>query len=237
MNRLAELLGSPEPTLAVPFTSPNDVLHVHEVAQHAHVAELRADLFANSEELDDAAVALKSMMPVLLTVRHQDEGGGAVDDSQRGALYRALRHQADGLDIELHSRIRDQVIEMAHEVGAIAIVSYHNFEATPMREEMDAMLDAAAQTGADYIKFALRANDNEEYGRQVDFLRAHYDENIIMVAMSDQQTAQPYGPLSRSFFPSIGSRLSYASIDQAVAPGQLTVQEQAGIYRTLYGQS
>lgn len=217
MLELLQLLERPEPTVAVPFTCAANVIEVGKVSRYAQVAELRADLFEKRNKLPNAIKALSAVLPVLLTVRHTSEcggSGGIDDDSLRMSYYEALGCHAEGFDIEINAAIRDKVIEMAKSTGKVAIASYHNFETTPSISELEELLEKGMLAGGDYVKFAMRANNSEEYYRQVDFLLSNNQYGLIMVAM-DNPEANPstnFGPLSRSFFPSLGSHLTYASI-------------------------
>lgn len=238
MNRLQQALGH-EPALAAPFTDLTQVRDVARVVEVIQVAELRADLFTEPKDLVAAAKALAEVLPTLLTVRHTSESGssgGVFDDTERLAIYRDLTRYVDGVDIEIAATIRDEVINVAHSLGAVVIASYHNFDTTPDITTLNTLLQRGKDAGVEYVKFALRANNREDYWRQVDFLRAHHDEGLIVVAMDSPQ-ASPityFGPLSRSFFPSLGSHLSYAAFAEVVAPGQMAASDQADIFRQLY---
>src|SRR5476651_2322283 len=103
MNRLAEALERPEPTMAVVITEPlNDKTLVNIVAL-ADVAEFRADKFANQDPLFLAQqVGRLAALPTLLTIRLPAERGNWTgNEEERLSLFGDLLPLVDGVDIEV----------------------------------------------------------------------------------------------------------------------------------------
>lgn len=238
MPGLPHVLDRPEPTIAAPFTSSNEVLSATGYKGNVDVAELRADFFPDGDYVAAAAHLLRVHMPVLLTPRHTSEAGGRggiSDDGRRIKIYEGNAANVDGMDVEIRSAICHDVIDLAHAAGGVAIASFHNFETTPELSELDELLDEGLGTEADCVKFALRANSWDDLCRQAEFLLANREYPLIMVAMDNPELEIPtrFGAISRSIFSFLGSRMIYAALAQVVAPGQLSAADQAEIFRLM----
>lgn len=217
MNRLAEALNRPEPTLAVVFTGAESDELIANVAEVAQVAEFRADLAPIHDPiyLCDQIQRL-AKLPVLLTVRILPEGGAWKGTmGKRRALFESLMPYVDGVDVELNSKIMPYVTENAHNESKIVISSKHYFRSTPSNSELNGRFLKAMDAAADYTKFAVMADNIEDYMELARFTSSHKDDNVIVVGMGQWATQ------SRIVFPHLGSRLTYASAGQPVAPGQM----------------
>lgn len=226
MNRLAEVLDRPEPTMAVSFGAEVSGEQIDRIARVADVAELRADLLPSqgSDYLAYQAMRLEKL-PVLLTVRILPEGGKWVGSmGKRKGLFNLLMPHVDGVDVELKSKIAPHVIDGAHSQGKVVIASRHNFAATPSAGELEDMLGDSQRAGADYFKIAATTNTGADYQILQNFTHEHVGDNAIVVAMDPNYENPEYGPRSRVELPGLGSRLTYASTgtEEAVAPGQMS---------------
>ena len=193
------------------------------VRRHADVAELRIDRFARHEPAHVAQLcraARTLALPLIATVRAAEEGGEAtLDDAQRTALFDAVWDLVDAVDIEGRARICRSVVDGAHRRGKLAIVSYHDFAATPSDPELAALCDAAVDSGADVVKIAVHAASVADTDRLLGLLRARRDRGMVVIAMGE------HGVVSRVFFPLFGSLLTYGFVAQSGAPGQLPLEE------------
>ena len=142
-------------------------------SSRADIAEWRADTFLASlvgshfvaaadiqSELTSAAryVTDASPVPVLATIRTFVEGGQAyLDDEEYCALVRCLAPLVGAVDVEISRDGAASLIEDAHGSGALAVASFHDFEATPSDEVLAEVLAAMNHAGADVLKFACTA--------------------------------------------------------------------------------
>ena len=194
------------------------------VRRHADAIELRIDRFARHDAAYVAEVcgaARRLQRPLIATVRAAVQGG-AVDlpEAQRLAAYQAAIPLVDGVDVELRSPLCAPVLTFAARHDRLAIVSHHDFGATPPDDELDALLAAANEfDGAHVLKVAGFANSRSDTERLLDFLRAHARRGVIVLAMG------PHGVASRVFFPLFGSLLTYGYVSTAGAPGQLSLAD------------
>jgi len=186
--------------------------------EHADAVEFRLDL------ADDGRARLDAYdgdLPLLVTNRVEWEGGEAADEPARiEALERAVEHPAvEAVDVELAAvRTGDYALldhARAHDIAVV--VSVHDFEETPERGTLSALLTEAAELG-DVGKLAVTA---ETRGDVLALLSATHEataagERVATMAMGEA------GRHSRAVAPLYGSRIGYAPVDpeDATAPGQ-----------------
>jgi 3-dehydroquinate dehydratase-1 len=223
MLRLGALALGPIPRIVAPLSERDLRGAADGVRRYADAVELRIDRFerhelAHVEQVCRAAGALG--LPRIATVRAADEGGAvALADAQRQAILDAVSGAVDAVDIELRAPICRSVVDGAHRRGKLAIVSYHDFTATPSDPELAALCDAAVDRGADIVKIAANAASAADTDRLLGLLRARRDHGLIVIAMGE------HGIASRVFFPLFGSLLTYGFLAQSGAPGQLPLDE------------
>jgi 3-dehydroquinate dehydratase-1 len=219
MLTLGTLTLGPVPRIAAPMTD-TDVRTRRDVARrYADIGELRIDQFAHHDAayvLDVCRAARELGLPLIATVRALDEGGAvALDDAKRVELFKTVIPLVAAVDIELRSAICEPVVDLAQDNGKLAIVSHHDFAATPSDADLAALFDAAALTDADIVKVVAHAASTEDSDRLLGFLRARRERGVIVIGMG------PYGVATRVFFPLLGSLITYGFVLDAMAPGQL----------------
>lgn len=161
-------------------------------------------------------LAQRPACPVLLTVRHESEGGcRAMAESERLALARELLPLATALDWETaqldHAR---ELVEAARAAGVTVIASNHDFERTP---ELSVLLERelrARELGADIVKFAYRLQRAEDIMTGIELLRRASGPMAVM-------GMGPLGAVSRLLYVQHGSCLIYGYLGSTpTAPGQ-----------------
>ncbi len=134
----------------------------------------------------------------------------------------------DAVDVELAAvdDLREKLISTAHELGKTAIVSKHDFNGTPPMEKIRNMLEMAWQSGGDIAKFAAKANSTAD---TMNLLRVTHAATrpVCLISMGN------IGKHTRVIAPFYGSVLTYGSIGEAVAPGQLNIAELKRTMRLL----
>jgi 3-dehydroquinate dehydratase-1 len=200
-------------------------------ADGADLVELRADLWD-----DPSPAALPALLgrvraggrPAILTVRSAAEGGRALDDGTRGALYAAGLPHADAIDVEIASgALAMDVVARARAARRTVILSAHAPDATPPAAALLALVDRGRALGADVVKLATHARDLAELRTLVEVTLAA-DRGVVTLALG------PAGPLSRVVLPAVGSLLTYGHVGRPTAPsGQLPVADVAALLRRL----
>ena len=208
-------------------------------SSRADIAEWRADTFLASfvaaadiqSELTSAAryVTDASPVPVLATIRTFVEGGQAyLDDEEYCALVRCLAPLVGAVDVEISRDGAASLIEDAHRSGALAVASFHDFEATPSDEVLAEVLAAMNHAGADVLKFACTATSATDAARVLAaqaWAREAYDRPIIGIAMG------PAGAPTRLVGSALGSSATFACLPgwAGSAPGQFTVEQARAV--------
>ena len=213
-------------------------------SSRADIAEWRADTFLASlvgshfvaaadiqSELTSAAryVTDASPAPVLATIRTFVEGGQAyLDDEEYCALVRCLAPLVGAVDVEISRDGAASLIEDAHGSGALAVASFHDFEATPSDEVLAEVLAAMNHAGADVLKFACTATSATDAARVLAaqaWAREAYDRPIIGIAMG------PAGAPTRLVGSALGSSATFACLPgwAGSAPGQFTVEQARAV--------
>ncbi|WP_440952871.1 type I 3-dehydroquinate dehydratase [Methanococcoides sp. FTZ1] len=190
----------------------------------ADILEIRLDLLGIVTP-EDAADLLKKLrshigLPCIATNRLQSEGGkweGSEED--RIGLLEEILPFTDAIDVELSAdpKLRDRLVKKAGSEGTTVIVSSHDFERTPDKDTIRDILERSRQAGADIAKLAVMPNSMQDV---LDLLEVTLSEdNVCTIAMGQ------LGKHTRIVGPCYGSKLTYASVSNAVAPGQLKVHE------------
>ena len=179
------------------------------------VVELRVD--GLPAETDWAALAqMRCCRPVLVTVRHESEGGlRPMSTAERVQIARTLLPLAAALDWEI-ARLEEaaELLAEARAAGVVTIASAHDFEKTPTLESLQEKEQRARSLGADVAKFAFRLHSAEDMMVGVELLR-HASGTTTVMGMG------PLGAVSRLLYAQHGACLVYGYLgDTPTAPGQ-----------------
>lgn len=210
---------------------------VAEAAQAGvDILEVRVDLLdtlAPSQVVSEVKVLKRHEMPLIGTIRSQAEGGKAnVSDTQREDLYKRISPLVQAIDLDLSSSILKPVIAAARRNKNTVILSHHNFKKTPNDATLTDIVKKAHGLGADIIKIAVRANDEGDVVRLLEFTLAHRGKNLVTISMGS------IGSVSRLLFPLAGSVMTYTSVtpsDGQIPPQRLI--EDLRLYYPRYNES
>ena len=210
----------------------NDLERESRVRDVADVLEFRMD------KAEDPMAQLRNYagdLPLVATNRPEWCGGQAPEDGRIERLLAASEFDAVGLvDVELETAREDaELVPAFRENGADVVVSYHEFEATPDREVLDATFERCSELG-DVAKVATYAT---EYADALCMLAAVHDatqegRQVAGISMGE------IGSHTRVVAPLYGSKLGYAPLESdpsEYAPGQLPIHELASMIETLTG--
>ncbi len=210
------------PGVAAVITNRADPRTIRKaVSEGADFLELRVDTFRQLgiRPLVESIKGIRNIagaraVPLIITVRKAEEGGGAIiGDRQRAAIFKALMPHAGLIDVELSSaRALKDVIRLAKKSGKAVIISHHDFKKTPAEAGVRRIIKKAALAGADIVKVASLAKDSGDV-RTLASVALDY-RNLIVIAMGKA------GVLSRVFFPALGSLITYGAASGKTAPGQ-----------------
>lgn len=170
----------------------------------ASLVELRLDLIPNP---DIRSLVQMSGLPVIAT-----------DKKNKDTLITAIEAGCDFVDVEIESPEKEKIIKKAKSNDCKVIVSIHDFEKTPENFPIN-------KSYADLLKIAVKVNSTEDCTRLFNLLKNRND--LIVVGMGT------LGTFTRIVAPLLGSYLTYASINQSTAPGQLSLKTMHEIYKRL----
>lgn len=223
--------------IAVPITGTTATEIFAQALQaltyHPDVIEWRIDYYqqvANPKTYLATVNHLRSLLGetvLLTTFRTQHEGGVAkLADSDYFSIYRWLLENklTDMLDIELNRNkaTGNFLIQLAHQQQIPVILSQHDFQATPTETEIVSRLKRMQERNADIGKIAVMPQSARDV---LDLLnateKATHELEIPLITMSMGEL----GKVSRISGPLFGSTLTFASVSDASAPGQLTVAD------------
>jgi len=189
-------------------------------------AEIRLD----KTKLSDEEVKKVFSLPKKLIATFR-ENNIASEDERKRALMIAIDAGASMVDVELEGReeYRKEIVEKAKEKGCSIIISHHDYDKTPQREELLRIVDNCFEKGADIAKVACKANSVQDSARLLGLLDS--EKKLVVIAMGE------YGRITRVAGPLLGSQFTFASQSSGkeTAPGQLERKTMEELLKTIEG--
>lgn len=209
--------------VAIGGTTSADILALAQKASsQADVLEIRLDGMAEPA-ITPFIGALST--PLLFTNRAAWEGGAfpGPEEKRLGLLHQAVMAGAAYIDIELKTDpgLRDALIQEAKAHGTQAIVSWHNFTATPSAPALRTILQEQYRSGAEIGKIVTMAQTFHDVLRVLTLQTEAAEIGLPLIAFCMGQA----GIISRIATLGLGGFMTYAAADngQTTAPGQLTI--------------
>jgi 3-dehydroquinate dehydratase-1 len=198
----------------------------------ADIIELRVDQFEDTS-IGHVGRCLESVkeegLKTILTVRIPQEGGRPV--ANRTEILREFAPISDYTDVELIARQEVQAVkEFISKGKGKLIVSFHDFDKTPPLWVLREILREAKRLGADIPKISVMARERKEVARLL-CLGNEEPGDKILISMGK------VGSISRIAGFVFGSVISYASLEESFAPGQITLQELVKLRDFFYEKS
>lgn len=209
----------------------------------ADLIEWRVDHFTQVREPQLVQQALSDIrqiladIPLLFTFRSKKEGGETeISDEAYFELNRqaAISGLADLIDIELfndEAHIR-AVIDVAHGAGVKVIMSNHDFHKTPAQEDIIYRLRRMQELGADLPKIAVMPQTPQDVltllSATLTMKEKYATCPIITMSMAKM------GGVSRVTGRLFGSAMTFGTVGQASAPGQIAIKELREMMDILY---
>lgn len=240
-------IGQGPPKICIPVVARElgDILEEAESLKTIDfdLVEWRADFYNRLEDLGDVEEALRKLRyilqdkPIIFTFRSIGEGGQreiAKDFYFKLNRFVIERRLADIVDIELFNdegQVRDTV-EIANKNKVFIIISNHDFEKTPPKEEIISRLRKMMELGGHIGKIAVMPKcpgDVLSLLEATNIIREKYkDRPIITISMGKE------GIISRLAGGVFGSDLTFASAGKISAPGQVSSVKLREIMELLY---
>ncbi|EHI75369.1 type I 3-dehydroquinate dehydratase [Streptococcus tangpeifui] len=186
---------------------------------HADIIEWRAD-FLPKDDIIKVAPAIFEKFPgreIIFTLRTQAEGGQiSLPDEEYVSLIKEVSslYHPDYIDFEYYSHqdIFSQMLEFPN-----LILSYHNFEETP--DNLMSILSELTTLTPRVVKVAVMPQTEQDVLDLMNFTRGfkvlNPEQDYVTMAMGK------LGQVSRLASDLMGSSWTFASVDEASAPGQI----------------
>ena len=228
--------------ICVPIVGPTieEILSQVQEAVQAKVdlIELRPDMWMKASHISDEEYiptivnfveemhSKYEKMPMLFTWRTLAEGGEmSLSNENYGNLLQAIVDQnvVDAMDVELftYTDTMSQIIKEAHHQGIQTVMSYHNFHKTLNRDTLHLYAEQMISAGASVIKFALMPTTSDDVLSVLQFtkeLTERYPQ-LPRITMSMGKLGQ----MTRTCGHVFGNCLTFGTLGQASAPGQVKV--------------
>ncbi|MFX1418323.1 MAG: type I 3-dehydroquinate dehydratase [Promethearchaeota archaeon] len=179
---------------------------------------------------------------VIFTFRDSSEGGQfKIDQIARFEILKMLIDtKPDYLDIEMNTdmSILKEILYLALQNEVKIIFSYHNFEKTMTFDDSIKFIQEFKEKLNQELPLDSKMPKENIY--KIIFTAQNYEDNLISLRIckelskSNQKIISfcmgPLGVLSRILCVLAGSFLTYASLDEETAPGQINIDEMKEIY-------
>ncbi|TQL47490.1 3-dehydroquinate dehydratase [Homoserinimonas aerilata] len=231
-------LGEGAPKICVPLIDATaDALAATASALPFDVldlVELRIDFFdeigdadAVTDALSRVRSALPDGVPVLFTFRSLREGGQrelATGDYEALIALAADSGLVDAVDVEMFTPADalGRIVAHAHDAGVPVVMSSHDFDATPPREEIVGRLRRQQELGADVVKIAVMPRSPRDV---VTLLDATEEFTATAARPAITMSMGPLGVASRVAGEVFGSCLTFGAVGTVSAPGQLAAAD------------
>ncbi len=244
------------PCVIVPVVSPTLSGLLDEITalagSPAQMVEWRADLYAEARSLNDYVAVARELnaalrdaaqrhdnatgLPLLFTYRNHTEGGrGIANEQDYAMLVEAVAGSGDvaAIDVEFRHPQGPVVIDIASSEGAYVIASAHDFEGTPPRDDIIALLADMEAAGADVAKVAVMPRTPADVLTLLDATHRRREQAaipLITMAMG------PLGAITRLAGQVFGSAATFATVGEGSAPGQLDADTVATVLDLMHEQ-
>jgi 3-dehydroquinate dehydratase-1 len=193
----------------------------------ADYVEIRFD-FLKPELLQSAIDAAKGIKgKAVFTLRSKNQGGKfAGSEQQRVQWLQKLAEQKPMLlDVELDTlQANDELADFLERQKTPVLVSWHDFQKTPPNDKIADML-SEMRVYSNYVKVVTTAKSVDDSLSLLELYDTAVGLNPIFFAMGEA------GVVSRVMCALAGNApFTYASLENAVAPGQLTAKQMRRLY-------
>lgn len=242
--------GKPKICASITETDRKSIIAAADILlqKRIDIIEWRMDFYKEADEWEQVRETLQRLKmslygkPLLVTLRTEPEGGNRQVDSEsyRDLLEKIARSgYANMIDVEIFKDFSYEELSSPERSGqlqaqfeglkgwirelqeyVVVVGSYHNFEFTPSDEELEKRLEILAESGADIPKLAVMPENRMDVLRLMMFtLKASEKFGKPLITMSMGKI----GSISRVSGEAFGSAVTFGSIGQESAPGQLPV--------------
>jgi 3-dehydroquinate dehydratase-1 len=192
------------------------------VLKNVKYIELRIDEFLRNFEEKDLVEWIKKIRRIgentlIGTLRWYKEGGDNsfyLPDKKRLEIFRLIGEYFDIIDVEIKSKICENVIEICKSKNKKVLLSYHNFKKTPNINILKKIIKKGKKYGADMIKIATNVTTKKHIFTLTELTYKYSKKMDLIVIPMGTSIYERIIPL---FF---GSKFTYVSLNKKTAPSQ-----------------
>lgn len=203
---------------------------IERVQSFADLIELRIDYL---EKPRIKPLLLGNTIPIIVTNRRREEGGryGGDEAGRLRLLEEAIDLGVDFIDVEWSTRPSLLRRLFKRKEGTRIILSFHDFQGTPSRSELESLWRRMMEHGADVAKIVTLCRTYEDNLKTLSLIPRAREKGQPIVAFCMGEK----GRMSRLFAPLMGAAWTYGCVerDRTSAPGQLTVLEMREIWEKM----
>lgn len=240
-------LGEGIPKICVPLVAKtkDEFLNSAEALEKINLdlVEVRIDHFEDVENIQEVKSLLKDLrdilknIPILFTFRSLKEGG---EKEVSVEYYKTLNIEiaktgfVDLVDTELFTgdEVVKEIVDEVHKEGVKIVMSNHDFNKTPEREEIVRRLCRMQELNADLPKIAVMPKSAGDVLKLLcatnDMVTKYAETPIITMSMGG------LGVISRIAGETFGSALTFGAAGKASAPGQVDVDSLVSVLDILH---
>ncbi|MCM8808159.1 MAG: type I 3-dehydroquinate dehydratase [Candidatus Omnitrophica bacterium] len=198
-----------------------------EVFKNFKYIELRIDEFLRNfreEDLIDWIKRIKGFgyNKIIGTVRWYKEGGSGsfyIPDKKRLEIYRNISDYVDLIDVEIKSKICENVIEIGKSKNKAVILSYHNFKKTPDYEILKKIVKIGRRKGAEFVKICTKVNSSKHLFTLIKLTYEYSKKMKLIIVPMNVSVCERLIPLA------FGSHFTYVSFSKKLSPCQPTYSD------------
>jgi 3-dehydroquinate dehydratase-1 len=190
--------------------------NLERIQKMSSFVELRVDLISDLKVNDLDLIGKKIYRESIITVR------------SKKLFLSALRIRPDYIDIDYDTIVKEKIV-LPENKNSKLIISFHDFEKTPTKNQLMKILKDISVHRPDIIKLATMIKKRKDVDNLFKILiDMKSRQKLIVVGMGEK------GKMTRIIAPLLGSYLTYASTELGkTAPGQIDLMKMKEIYRIL----
>jgi 3-dehydroquinate dehydratase-1 len=230
--------------------SENNILIKNVMDLNPNLVEFRLDYLDDVQDITKDFVShlvnrIKHKIPVICTFRDYSEGGKInLDTRDRVKLMKTII-EAQPTYIDLEMNIENQnlsdLIQLSSQNKTNIIYSHHNFEKTPSFKEMSEFFDTFLNRLKNQIQIDTKTLEKSIF--KLVFMAKAFEDNLIPLKLCKIKSSKELrlisfcmgelGFFSRIFCNFSGSFLTYSSMQEKTAPGQININTLREILQLL----
>ncbi len=132
------------------------------------------------------------------------------------------------VEFSLPKNSRINLLNEIHKKKLLAIGSYHNFLGTPSKDFLLKILREMEREAFDILKIAVMAKNEDDSREILDLIKVYKKETkkkLIILAMGEN------GKATRLLGPILGVDMTFVSLGEKSAPGQLSLDESLKFFK------